>query len=262
MMLKGKKGLILGVANNKSIAWGIAEQLMKQGAEVAFSYQSERLRLGLDKLLVDYPSSKKYCCDVGNQEEIDQLSKNVEKDFDKLDFVVHSLAFADKHDLENKFINTSRDSFLKSVDISCYSLVAVMQSLQDLLNDNASVIALTYLGAVNTVLNYNVMGVSKAALESTVRYLAIDLGEKNVRVNAISAGPIQTLAARGIRNFSVLHKIHPKISPLKKSVTIEDVGNVAVFLCSPMSQAISSEIIYVDGGFHNVAVGPMEVYNY
>ena len=262
MLLKGKKGIILGVANARSIGWGIAKMMIDHGAEVAFSYQNERLKSNLDKLLEGISHAGTYVCDVSNPSEIETLTESLKKDLGEIDFIVHSLAFAEKTDLENRFIDTPRDSFLKSIDVSCYSLIAVAKGLESILKPSGSVVALTYLGAVNTIINYNVMGVSKAALESTVRYLSVDLGKKGIRVNAISAGPIQTLAARGIRNFSILHKVHPKIAPLQKAVTIEEVGGVGVFLCSELSTAISSEVIYVDGGFHNVAVGPVDAYNY
>ncbi len=261
MLLEGKKGIILGVANARSIAWGIAQSLTEHGAQICYSYQNERLRPNLEKLLEGQAEKHMFECDVSSSESIENLVKEVEAKFGELDFLVHSLAYADKNDLENKFVNTSKENFLKSLDISAYSLVELSRSFSPILKDGGSIIALTFLGSEKTVVNYNTMGVSKAALEAAVRYLAVDFGKRAIRVNAISAGPIQTLAARGIRDFSLLHKIHPTLAPLGRATTLKDVGGAATFLVSELSSGITSEVMYVDAGFHNVAVGSMEAYN-
>ena len=262
MFMKGKKGVILGVANQRSIAWGIAQSLLDQGAEVAFTYLNDRMKPGLDKLTKDIEGVNVYECDVTKQETIDATFAGIEKDMGKIDFVVHSLAFANKEELDGAFVNTSREGFSLACDISAYSLVSITKAALPILNDGASIVALSYLGAERIVVNYNVMGVAKAALEASVRYLANDLGPKGIRVNAISAGPVKTLAAKGISSFGRLLKIHEKTAPLRHNTTIDEVGDAGMFLCSSLSRGMTGEIMYVDGGYNQIAVGPIDAYNF
>ena len=262
MFMAGKKGIILGVANHRSIAWGIAKSLRAQGAEVAFSYLNERMKGGVEKLTSEIPDVKLYECDVTKPETIEATFKGLEKDFGKIDFVVHSLAFANKEELDGEFVNTSPEGFALANDISAFSLVTITKAAMPIFNEGASVVALSYLGADKIVTNYNVMGVAKAALEASVRYLANDLGPKGFRVNAISAGPVKTLAAKGISSFSKLLKIHEQMAPLRHNTTIEEVGDTGMFLCSSLSRGITAEVIYVDGGYRQVAVGPLTAYNF
>ena len=261
MFMKGKKGVILGVANQRSIAWGIAQSLMDNGAEVAFTYLNERMKPGLEKLTADIEGVKTYECDAASDESINSCFQQIGEDMGKIDFVVHSIAFSKKEELGQPFVDTSRDGFALAGDISAYSLIAISKAALPVLNEGASIVALTYLGSEKIVTNYNVMGVAKAALEASVRYLANDLGPKGIRVNAISAGPVKTLAARGISDFSKLLKIHEKTAPLRHNTTIEEVGDAAMFLCSSLSRGMAGEIMYVDGGYNQIAVGPLEIYN-
>ncbi len=263
MLLSGKKGIVLGVANQRSIAWGISDSLLKHGAQIAFSIQTERFGESLKKLLKenDHPECPIFELDVTNNEGIKEFVKDVEKEFGKIDFIVHAIAFANKEDLEGEFCQIEKENFMKSMEVSTFSFINICKAFENIINPGASLIALTYLGATQTVINYNMMGVSKAALEASIRYLAVDFGKKDIRVNAISAGPIQTLAARGIRGFSNLYKIHAKIAPTRKQTTIEHIGGTATFLVSDLSAGISSEVLFVDGGYHNVAVGGLDAYN-
>ncbi len=259
--MKGKKGVVLGVANQRSIAWGITQSLLAQGADVAVTCLNEKNKQTLEKLLVDNPEVPIFECDVTKPETIESTFSGLKEKYGEIDFVVHCLAFADKTDLDGGFINTSLDGFNLANDISAYSLVSLTKAAQPLMTNGGSIVALTYLGAEKIVTNYNVMGVAKAALECSVRYLANDVGEQGIRVNAISAGPIKTLAARGISNFSRMLKIHEKVAPLRRVTTQEEVGDVAMFLCSDLSRGISAEIMYVDGGFNAVGLGPINAYN-
>ena len=261
MIVKEKKGIILGVANQRSIAWGIALSLIKNGAKLAFSYLDDRNKTTIEKLLEkENIQAPLYPCNVANEKEIKSLFDSLEEDFGSIDFVIHSLAFAKKEELEGDFLKTSRDGFKLACEISAYSLIPIAEHASRILNEEGSIVALTYLGSEQIVTNYNVMGVAKAALEASIRYLANDLGPKGIRVNGISAGPVNTLAARGISNFTNFLKIHRQIAPLRKNTTIEEVGDTATFLCSSMSKGITAQVIYVDGGFNKVGVGPTDSY--
>lgn len=261
MIMKGKKGIIFGVANQRSIAWGIAQKLMEEGAEVAFSYYGDRIKQTLDKLLVDHPDAKMYDCDASNEADILKVAEQYKADFGSCDFVVHSIAFADKSYLEGEFLRTPKEVFLQAMDISAYTLVSITRAFAPMYNQGASVLALTYLGSEKVVYNYNVMGVAKAALEACVRYLANDLGPKGVRVNAISAGPVNTLAARGISDFTNLLRLHRRVAPLRENTTPEHVGGAGLFLLSDLSFGMTGEIMYVDGGYNITSVGPLDAYN-
>jgi len=261
MSMKGKKGIIFGVANDRSIAWGIAKKLMEEGAEVVFSYNGERLKRNLEKLLQNYQSSKLYDCDVSTEENILKVAEQYKAEVGQCDFLVHAIGFADKSYLEGAFLPTPKDVFLQAMDISAYSLVSLTRAFKPLMTKGSAVLALTYLGSEKVVQNYNVMGVAKAALEAIVRYLAYDLGPEGIRVNAISAGPVNTLAARGISDFTDLLKIHRKIAPLRENTTPEHVGGAAYFLLSDLSFGVTSEIMYVDGGYNTVTVGPISAYD-
>src|SRR5512147_577925 len=250
MLLSGKKGLIIGVANKHSIAWAIAQSVAGQGAQLLFNYQNERLRQNVEELAATVPGARAYACDVGNDGEIASLLKQVEKEFGRLDFLIHSIAFAPREELTGQFVNTTRKGFATALDVSAYSLVAFTRAAMPLMTDGGSVVTLTYLGAERVVPHYNVMGVAKAALEATVRYLAHDLGPKNIRVNAISAGPIKTLAARGVSGISKMVDHHKEFAPLRRATEQGEVGDTALFLVSSLGRGITGEVIYVDGGYH------------
>lgn len=255
-MLEGKTGLIFGVANKRSIAWAIAQALAREGMRLAFTYQGERLKESVEALTSTLSGSMLLPCDVTSDAEVDAVMTRVDEDFGRLDCLVHSVAFAPREDLENDYVKTSRDGFKTAHDISAYSLVALTRAALPLFEKagGGAVLAMTYLGAVKAVEGYNVMGVAKASLEASVRYLAANLGPKNVRVNAISAGPVNTLAARGIKGFTgMLHHAAEK-APLRRNVELEEIGNAALFLCSPMSSAITGEVMYVDCGYNIVGL--------
>lgn len=254
-MFKGKKFLILGVANERSIAWGIAKALHDQGAELAFTFVNEAIEKRLRPLAEGINCSMVLPCDVQNDQQLDTLFAEIGERWGKIDGVVHSIAFADKADLDNRFSKTSREGFKLALDVSAYSLIAVAGRAEAIMNEGGSIITLTYLGSQRSVKNYNVMGVAKAALESSVRYLATDLGEKNIRVNAISAGPIKTLAASGIPGFRELLNKFAESSPLKRNTSVEDVAGAALFYLSPWSAGVTGEITYVDCGFSTVGIG-------
>jgi len=255
-LLEGKTGIVFGVANKRSIAWAIAQTFAKEGMRLAFTYQGERLKESVQELTSTLEGSSLLPCDVTADAEIDSVFKSVSEQFGKLDVLVHSVAFAPREDMENDFIKTTRNGFNVAHDISAYSLVALTRAAMPLMEKagGGSVLAMTYYGAVKAVLGYNVMGVAKSSLESTVRYLAAELGPKNIRVNAISAGPVNTLAARGVRGFIDMLKYHAEKSPLRRNVTLEEIGNAALFLCSPMSSAITGEVLYVDSGYNIVGL--------
>ncbi len=251
MLMKGKKGVILGVANNKSIAYGIAQACAKQGAQLAFTYLNDSLKKRVEPIAKEFGSENLvYPCDVSKLEEIEALKKSLEKDLGQIDFIVHSIAFAPKEGLSGRFYNISKEAFDIAMDISVYSLIEVVRELKPLLSDNSSVLTLTYYGGVKYIPNYNLMGIAKAALEMTTKYLAEDLGKDGIRVNAISAGPIKTLAAAGIDDFRFMLKWNEAHSPLKKNVTINEVGNSGMYLLSDLSSAVTGEIHYVDSGFN------------
>ena len=255
-MLEGKTGLIFGVANKRSIAWAIAQALAAEGMRLAFTYQGERLKESVEALTTTLPGAVLLPCDVTNDPEIDNVIRHIGDDFGRLDCLVHSVAFAPREDLENEFVNTSRDGFKTAHDISAYSLVALTRAALPLFEKagGGAVLAMTYYGAVKAVEGYNVMGVAKASLEATVRYLAANLGPHNVRVNAISAGPVNTLAARGIKGFTGMLKHAAEKAPLRRNVELEEIGSAALFLCSPMSAAITGEVMYVDCGYNIVGL--------
>lgn len=250
MLLEGKKGLIIGVANKHSIAWAIAQATAREGAQLLFSYQNERLRENVEELVQTLPGASACVCDVGDDSQIDSMMKQVGQKLGRLDFLVHSLAFAPREELTGEFLNTTRQGFATALDVSAYSLVAVTRAAVPLMTDGGSVVTLTYLGSERVVPHYNVMGVAKAALEATVRYLAHDLGPKNIRVNAVSAGPIKTLAARGVSGISKMVDHHRAFAPLRRATEQGEVGDTALFLMSSLGRGITGEVIYVDGGYH------------
>lgn len=259
MLLNGKKGLIIGVANKHSIAWAIAQSTAGRGAQLFFNYQNERLKQNVEELTATLQWAKAAPCDVSNDGEIAALMQQVQKDFGQIDFLVHSLAFAPREELTGQFINTSRQGFAMALDISAYSLIAVARAALPLMTAGGSIVTLTYLGSERVVPHYNVMGVAKAALESAVRYLAYDLGPLNIRVNAISAGPIKTLAARGVSGITKMVDHHKEVAPLRRPTEQGDVGDTALFLVSSLGRGISGEVIYVDGGFNILGmVAPSE----
>lgn len=254
MLLEGKKALVLGVANDKSIAWGITRALKAQGASVALTYLNDQLKKRVEPLADEVGADFIEEMDVTNDEHYKPLHDRVAKEWGKFDILVHSLAFADRNDLQGRFVETSRPGFKLACDISAYSLISISEGLRDLLNPNASIMAMTYHGSVAVHEGYNVMGVAKAALESTSRYLASDLGADGVRVNCISAGPIRTLASSGVKSIRKAVDIVEERAPLKKKVTTEDVGGVAVFLASDLSNGVSGQVLYVDSGMSIMAM--------
>jgi enoyl-[acyl-carrier protein] reductase I len=253
-VMQGMRGVILGVANNRSIAWGIARAARAAGAELAFTYQGEALEKRVRPLAQELGAHILGHCDVTEGASIDAVFAEAGKLWEGLDFVVHCIAFADKDQLTGRYIDTTEDNFAKSLAISCYSFTAVAQRAEKLMTDGGSMLTLTYYGAEKWMPHYNVMGVAKAALEASVRYLAADLGERAIRVNAISAGPIKTLAASGIGDFRYILRWNEYNAPLRRSVTIEEVGESAVYLLSPMSRGVTGEILHVDAGYHIVGM--------
>jgi enoyl-[acyl-carrier protein] reductase I len=252
--MTGKRGIIFGVANELSIAWGIAKQLHAAGATLAFTYLNEALEKRVRPLAESVDADLILPCDLAKDEDIDAVYAEVEKKWGKIDFVVHAVAFANRQDLKNSFSQTSREGFGLAMDISAYTLVAVTRGALPLMKDGGSIITLTYLGAQRAVPNYNVMGVAKAALEASVRYLAAELGEKNIRVNAVSAGPIKTLASSAVGQFKEKLRIMDEIAPLHRTVTQEEVGKSALYMLSDLASGVTGEIHYVDAGF-NFVVG-------
>ncbi|MCL6282174.1 enoyl-ACP reductase FabI [Ruegeria sp. 2012CJ41-6] len=253
-LMAGKRGLIMGLANDKSIAWGIARALSEAGAELAFSYQGEALKKRVDPLAAQLGSDIVLPCDVGDESSIDTLFEALQQRWGKLDFVVHAIGFSDKNELRGRYVDTSRANFKLTMAISVYSFTAVMQRAEKLMSDGGSAVTLTYYGAEQVMPHYNVMGVAKAALEASVKYLAEDLGKDNIRVNAISAGPIKTLAASGIGDFRYIMKWNEHNSPLRRNVSIDDVGNSALYLLSDLSSGVTGENLHVDSGYHVVGM--------
>jgi enoyl-[acyl-carrier protein] reductase I len=253
-LLKGKKGLVMGVANNRSIAWGIAKAAHDAGAELAFTYQGDQLKKRVEPLAAELNATVLGHCDVTDATTIDAVFAEVERLWGKLDFVVHCIAFADKNELTGRYVDTSAENFSQSLLISCYSFTAIAQRAEKLMHGGGSLLTLSYYGAEKWMPHYNVMGVSKAALEASVRYLAADLGPKNIRVNAISAGPIKTLAASGIGDFRYILKWNEYNSPMRRTVTIAEVGATAAFLLSDFSSGTTGEIMHVDAGYHVVGM--------
>lgn len=253
-LMQGKRGLIMGVANNRSIAYGIAKALKSQGAEIALSYQDEKILKRVQKVADELEIDTLFECNVTNDASIDTMFDALKEKWGKLDFVVHALAFSDKDELVGRYVDTSAKNFEMSMNISVYSFTAVAQRAEKLMTDGGSMITLTYYGAEKVMPHYNVMGVAKAALEASVRYLAVDLGSQQIRVNAISAGPIRTLASAGIGDFKYILKWNEYNSPLKRTVSIDEVGNSALYLCSDLGSGVTGEVHHVDSGYHVVGM--------
>lgn len=253
-LMRGKRGLIMGLANDKSIAWGISRYLAAQGAELAFTFQGEALERRVRPLAESLNARLILPCDVSDEASTEAVFKTLEKEWGELDFVVHAIAFSDKDQLKGKYVDTSLDNFLMTMNISVFSFTNVCRYAYPLMKKGGSLLTLTYLGAERVMPHYNVMGVAKAALEASVKYLAVDLGEYNIRVNAISAGPIKTLAAMGIGDFRYILKWNEYNSPLKRNTTIEDVGGAGLFLLSDLGSGTSGEVLHVDSGYHVVGM--------
>ncbi len=253
-LMAGKRGLIMGLANDKSIAWGIAKALAEQGAELAFSYQGEALKKRVGPLAGQLGSDTIIECNVDDMSSLDALFDALKEKWGRLDFVVHAIGFSDKSELRGRYVDTSRENFQRSLDISCYSFTAVLQRAEKLMTEGGSALTLTYYGAEKVMPHYNVMGVAKAALEASVRYLAEDLGKDRIRVNAISAGTIKTLAASGIGDFRYIMKWNEYNSPLRRTVTQEEVGKAALYLLSDLGTATTGEVLHVDAGYHVVGM--------
>jgi len=253
-LMTGKRGLIMGLANDKSIAWGIAKQLSDAGAQLAFSYQGDALKKRVDPLAASLGSDIVLPCDVGDEASIDALFAGLAERWDSIDFIVHAIGFSDKNELRGRYVDTTRGNFALSMDISVYSFTAVVQRAERMMTNGGSCLTLTYYGAEKVMPHYNVMGVAKAALEASVKYLAEDLGKDNIRVNAISAGPIKTLAASGIGDFRYIMKWNEYNSPLRRNVTIDEVGKAALFLLSDLGSGTTGENLHVDAGYHVVGM--------
>jgi enoyl-[acyl-carrier protein] reductase I len=253
-LMAGKRGLVMGLANDKSIAWGIARAVAAEGAELAFSYQGEALKKRVDPLAAQLGSSLVLPCDVSDEASIEKLFQTLEQEWGSLDFVVHAIGFSDKDQLRGRYADTTRDNFMMTMDISVYSFTAVARHASAMMPNGGSLLTLTYYGAERVMPHYNVMGVAKAALEASVRYLAEDLGKDGIRVNAISAGPIKTLAASGIGDFRYIMKWNELNSPLRRNVTTEDVGNSAIYLLSHLGAGVTGETHHVDAGYHVVGM--------
>jgi len=254
-MLQNKLGIIFGVANKRSIAWATAQALHGAGARLAFAYQGERLKENVERLTgEEMPGSPLLSCDVTNQTDVDETFARLRDEFGRLDFLIHSIAFAPREALDGEYMKVERDGFASALEVSAYSLTQLARAAAPLMTEGGSIVTMTFHGAEKVYQGYNVMGVAKAALESSVRYLAADLGPKNIRVNAISAGPIQTLAARGVSGLSTMLKHHAERAPLHRNVEAREVGNTALFLCSSLSSAITGETIYVDCGYNIMGI--------
>jgi enoyl-[acyl-carrier protein] reductase I len=253
-MLQNKFGIIFGVANKRSIAWATAQALSEAGARLAFTYQGERLKENVESLTQGMKGTLILPCDVTKPEEVEETFKRVGEEFGRLDFLVHSIAYAPKEELEGAFVDTSRDGFLVALEVSAYSLASLARAAVPLMTDGGSIVSMTYYGAEKVVPNYNVMGVAKSALEACTRYLAADLGKRNIRVNAISAGPLNTLSARGVANMGMMLKHHAERAPLGRNVEAREVGDCALFLCSSLSSGITGEVIHVDCGYNIMAL--------
>jgi enoyl-[acyl-carrier protein] reductase I len=254
MLLEGKRGLVLGIANKRSIAWGIAQAAHREGARLAVTYQGERLLENVQELSQQLRDPLILPCDVSKDEDLKALAESVKNEFGTLDFVVHAVAFALREELDGDFVNTSREGYRIAQDISSYSLTALAREVVPLMPNGGSIVTLSYLGGERVVPHYNVMGVAKAALEMSVRYLAADLGPKGIRVNAISAGPIKTLAASGVHGLSKMLEYHRTYAPLRRNTDQDEVGDAGLFLVSPLSRGVTGEVIHVDGGFHVIGM--------
>ncbi len=257
-LMEGKRGLIMGLANDKSIAWGIAKALAGAGAELAFSYQGEQLKKRVDPLAAELGSSIVLPSDIGDGATIDAHIDDLKTRWDRLDFLVHAIGFSDKNELRGRYVDTSRANFLMSMDISVFSFTAVMRRAETMMTEGGSALTLTYYGSEKVMPHYNVMGVAKAALEASVRYMAEDLGKDGIRVNAISAGTIKTLAASGIGDFRYILKWNEYNSPLRRNVSIEDVGGSALYLLSDLGRGVTGEILHVDSGYHVVGMKALD----
>ena len=253
-VMAGKRGLIMGVANERSIAWGIAKTAAEHGAELAFTYQGEALLKRLEPLAQSVGSDTIMQCDVTEDSSIEEAFALIRKKWGKLDFLVHAIAYSDKEELKGEYVNTTRDNFLRTLDISCYSFTSVAKHAADLMENGGSLLTLSYYGSERVMPHYNVMGVAKAALEASVRYLAVDLGAQGIRVNGLSAGPMKTLAASGIGDFRYILKWNQYNSPLKRNVTLDDVGGAAMYLLSDLASGVSGEIHHVDCGYNIVGM--------
>ena len=254
MIMQGKKGLIMGVANDRSIAWGIAKTLSNNGASIALTYQGDTLKKRVEPLAQSIKSELLVPCDVSDSKSMNEVFQNIKQKWGNIDFLVHGIGFSNKDELRGKYYNTSLENFNQTMHISCYSFTESCRLAEPLMNNGGSILTLTYYGAEQVMPHYNVMGVAKAALEASVRYLAVDLGEKNIRVNAISAGPIKTLAASGIGDFRFILKWNELNAPLKRNVNQNDVGNSALYLLSDLGSAVTGEIQHVDCGYHTVGM--------
>jgi enoyl-[acyl-carrier protein] reductase I len=253
-LMAGKRGLIMGIANNRSIAWGIAKSCVAQGAELALTYQGDAFKKRVSPLAEELGAHLAGHCDVTDMASLDAVFDGLKERWGKIDFVVHAIAFSDKDELDGRYVDTTRDNFLRTMDISAYSLTAVAKRAEPLMPDGGSILTLTYYGAEKVMPHYNVMGVAKAALEASVRYLAVDLGGSGIRVNAISAGPIKTLAASGIGDFRYILKWNEYNAPLKRTVTIDEVGDSGLYFLSDLSRGVTGEIHHVDSGYHVVGM--------
>ena len=253
-LMAGKRGLVMGVANDRSIAWGIAKAVAAHGASVAFTYQGEALEKRVRPLAESVGSNLVLPCDVTDTASLDALFARLQKEWGRLDFVVHAIAFSDKEELKGLYVDTSRDNFLRTLDISCFSFTDICRRARPLMTDGGSLLTLSYFGAERVMPHYNVMGVAKAALEASVRYLAADLGKERIRVNAISAGPIKTLAASGIGDFRYILKWNEYNAPLRRNVTTDEVGNSGLYLLSDLSSGVTGEVHHVDSGYHVVGM--------
>ena len=253
-LMTGKRGLVMGVANDRSIAWGIARALATAGADLAFSYQGEALRKRVTPLAAQLGSGIVLPCDVSDDSSVDSLFAKIARHWSQLDFLVHAIGFSDRNELRGRYVDTSRQNFANTMDISVYSFTAVVKRAESMMKGGSSILTLTYFGAEQVMPHYNVMGVAKAALEASVMYLAEDLGKRNIRVNAISAGPIKTLAASGIGDFRYIMKWNELNSPLRRNVTIDDVGKSALYLLSDLSSGVTGENLHVDAGYHIVGM--------
>ena len=253
-LLKGKRGLIMGVANNRSIAWGIAKACSNNGADIILTYQGEAIKKRVIPLAEELSSAKVLECDVTDEKTIDDMFENIKNEWETIDFLVHAIAFSDKDELKGRYIETSKENFINTMNVSCYSLTSVAKKAEKLMSKGSSILTLTYYGSEKVMPHYNVMGVAKSALETSVKYLAKDLGKDNIRVNAISAGPIKTLAASGIGDFRYILKWNEYNSPLKRTVSIEEVGNAAVYLVSDLSSGVTGEVHHVDSGYNIIGM--------
>lgn len=253
-LMAGKRGLIMGLANDRSLAWGIAKQLAAQGAELAFSYQGDALKKRVAPLADQLGSDFLIECDVSNMEKLDEAFDTLKARWETIDFLVHAIGFSDKTELRGKYVDTSLDNFLNTMNISAYSFTAAAKRAAAMMPNGGSLVTLTYYGAEKVVPHYNVMGIAKAALETSVQYLANDLGPDGIRVNAISAGPIKTLAASGIGDFRYIMKWNEYNAPLRRNVTIEDVGGAGLYFCSDLSSGVTGEVHHVDAGYHTVGM--------